>query len=124
VSFPHQIEVHDGMAWTNALAGLYRIEVGEEPYFVTGHHGPYEIATDASHGYLTGWNFYEDPHLGWVARFPLLDGEIDGFDQEWITEKVSPKPTAVRVDEHAIYWSTADEASGQGAIWMLCKSAL
>jgi hypothetical protein len=121
---PEQIEVHDGLAWTISLSGLYRIEVGEEPYFVAGLSGPYELAADASHVYLPRWNSFEDQHLGWVERYPLMEGEFDIFDHEWVTEKVSPKPTAVRVDEHAIYWSTADEESGQGAIWMLCKSAL
>jgi hypothetical protein len=54
----------------------------------------------------------------------LLRASLDGpFDDEFIVPKFAPRPMAVRVDEHAIYWSTADEESGQGAIWMLCKSA-
>lgn len=123
-TFPMQIEVHDGVGWIISILGLYRVSAGPPPYFVNGHTGPYEIAADSSHVYLTDWNQFEDPELGWVHRYPLSDGDIDAFDGEFVTSKQAPHPTAVRVDEHAIYWATADEDSGQGAIWMLCKSAL
>jgi len=28
------------------------------------------------------------------------------------------------VDDQALYWARADEASGQGAVWMLCESGI
>jgi hypothetical protein len=122
---PFQIEVEDGIGWTIGLLGLYRVEPGEPPYFVNGHSGPYEIAADSTHVYMASWNLFEDTHLGWIHRYPLrLDEELGPLDGEFVTSKASPKPTSVQVDEHAIYWSTADEDSGEGGIWMLCKSAL
>ncbi|MFV8752386.1 hypothetical protein ACNOYE_17715 [Nannocystaceae bacterium ST9] len=115
---PAAIEVQDAVAWVFGLTGLHRIVVGEPPDFVAGHGGPYELAVDSNHVYFASWNVFEDTALGEVIRVALSEGEADA---EWVTSE-GPRPTAVRVDDDAVYWATADEASG--AIWMLCKSAI
>lgn len=122
--YTERIEVQGGVAWTLGFTGLYKIVVGDEPHFVNGFSGPYELAVDSEHAYITMWNIFEDTHLGWIHRYPITKADVGHLDGQFVVDKFSPKPTAVRVDEQAVYWSTADEDSGQGAIWMLCKSAI
>ena len=118
-----KIDVSDGVAWTVGVSGMHRVQAGEPDFFRGGCSNPFSIATDSNHVYATCWNFFEDPHLGRLERYQLTTDDPDDFG-EWVIDNASPKPTAVQVDEQAIYWSAANEDSGEGEIWMLCKSAL
>lgn len=123
INYPVQIETSAGFAWTIGLSGLHRIEAGVPTYFINGRSGPYELAVTGTHLYFPYWNEVEDD-LGWVHRYPLMDGEYDPLAGEFVIDKTHPKPSAVRTGGGAIYWATADEEQGEGAIWMLCESAL
>lgn len=121
---PEQVETNAGFAWTLSLTGLYRIKAGAPPYFINGHIGPFELAVTETHLYLAQHNELEDPHFGSVNRYPLMGGEYDPLVGEFVIDELDPKPSTVRTGSGAIYWATADEEAGEGAIWMLCESAL
>lgn len=121
---PVAFELGEGVVWVNSFGNLLRVTPGEEPYFFAGGAKNLELAVDSAHIYVPEWNVFEPTHLGWIHRYPLHDGEYDPLEGEFVVDKFSPKPTTVQVDEHAVYWATADEDTGEGAIWMLCKSAI
>ena len=122
--YAERVEVSAGFAWTIGSTGVYRIEPGVPAYFVNGYYGPNELAVTETHLYFPFWNWIEDAHLGWIHRYPLMDGEYDPPAGEFVIDKTHPKPSTVRTDADAIYWATADEDTGEGAIWMLCESAI
>ncbi|KIG17654.1 hypothetical protein DB30_02929 [Enhygromyxa salina] len=124
VATPVGFELREGAAWVNGFGGLYRVIPGEAPYFVAGGAKNFDLAVDSTHVYLPKWNFDEETHLGWIHRYPRHGGEYDPLEGEFVVDKFSPKPTTVQVDEHAVYWATADTDTGEGAIWMVCKSAI
>jgi hypothetical protein len=59
-----------------------------------------------------------------IHRYPLMSGEYGSLAGEFVIDEAHPKPSAVPTDGRAIYWATADEEAGEGAIWMVCESAL
>lgn len=120
-TFPDDLEVVDPHVFVRAITGLYRLSPGAEPYYLGGLGAIGTMAGTDTHIYVNRHNVFEDAHLGWIHRYPVLDGEYDIFDDEFVTDKFAPAPQRMADDADALYWSTADEDTGQGGVWMLCK---
>lgn len=115
---PSDMAIVEPHAFVVSITSLYRLTPGAEPEYVESLGDNRGLAATDSHIYFSAQNVFEDNHLGWIHRFPI-GGEP--FSGEFVTDKFSPSPTEMTDDAHALYWAAADEDTGQGGIWMLCK---
>ncbi|EDM75040.1 hypothetical protein PPSIR1_22461 [Plesiocystis pacifica SIR-1] len=117
-TFPTDIEVVGSKTFIVSFGSLYRLTPGAEPEYIEGLGDNGGIEATDTHVYFSAQNVFEDTHLGWIHRIPI---DAEPFGGEFVTSKFAPAPTEMIDDADALYWATADEDTGQGGIWMLCK---